>query len=65
MKYNLKGKKVAILVAQGFEQSELEQPLQAFNGKCFVIDYNGSHHRVHEFVLDGISRLILFSGEFT
>jgi len=29
MKYNLKGKKVAILVAQGFEQSELEQPLQA------------------------------------
>ena len=29
MKYNLKGKKVAALVAQGFEQSELEQPLQA------------------------------------
>jgi protease I len=29
MKYNLKGKKVATLVAQGFEQSELEQPLQA------------------------------------
>jgi protease I len=29
MKYNLQGKKVAILVAHGFEQSELEEPRRA------------------------------------
>ena len=31
MKYKLKGKKVAILVADGFEQSELEKPREALN----------------------------------
>ncbi len=32
MKTNLDGKKVAILVADGFEQSELEEPRAALDG---------------------------------
>jgi protease I len=43
MAANLDGKKVAILVTDGFEQSELEEPraaLQAVNAETFVVSPN-------------------------
>jgi protease I len=46
MKYNLQGKKVAILVADGFEQSEFEEPknaLEQSNAEAVVVSPNSGN----------------------